>query len=106
MRFDTCKFDLILEAKQLQNFLLPQAGIQSQPFEFSADQGNLAEILLTQVAEYMEPSLVSQLDCEGVQLARILLRDGRTPHVITRTGNHFIHSVCPGQPFGPFSTQL
>ncbi len=63
MRFDTWKFDFILEAKQLQNFLLPQAGVQSQPFESSADQSNLAEILLTQVAKYMEPSLVSQLDC-------------------------------------------
>ena len=70
MRFDTCKFDLILEAKQLQNFLLPQAGIQSQPFESSADPGNLAEIFLTQVAEYMEPNLVGQLDCERVKLAR------------------------------------
>jgi hypothetical protein len=48
----------------IAKFLLPQAGIHSQSFEFSADQGNLAEILLTQVAEYMEPSLVSQLDCE------------------------------------------
>jgi hypothetical protein len=67
----TFKFDFILEAKQLQNFLLPQAGIQIQPFESSADQGNLAEILLTQMAEYMEPSLVSQLDCERIKLARI-----------------------------------
>ncbi len=73
MRFVTCKLDFISEAKQLQDFLLPQAGIKSQSFESSADQGNLAEILLTQVAEYMEPSLVSQLDCEGVQLARSLL---------------------------------
>jgi hypothetical protein len=73
MRFDICKFDFISEAKQLQDFLLPQAGIKSQPFESSADPGNLAEILLTQVAEYMEPSLVSQLDCERVQLVRILL---------------------------------
>jgi len=106
MRFDTCKFDLILEAKQLQNFLLPQAGIQSQPFEFSADQGNLAEILLTQVAEYMEPGLVSQLDCEGVQLARFLLRDGRTPQMMTRICTHFIHSVCLGQFFGALGTHF
>jgi hypothetical protein len=90
MRFEICKFDFISEAKQLQDFLLPRTGIQSQPFESSADQGNLAEILLAQVAKYMEPCLVSQLDCEGVQLARILLRDRRT-HMITRTGNHFIH---------------
>jgi hypothetical protein len=62
MRFDICKFDFISEAKQLHDFLLPQARIQSQPFESSADQGNLAEILLAQVAENMEPNLVSQLD--------------------------------------------
>ncbi len=102
----TFKFDFILEAKQLQNFLLPQAGIQIQPFESSADQGNLAEILLTQMAEYMEPSLVSQLDCERIKLARISCWDGWTPQLITRICTHLIDRVCLGQFFGAFGTHF